>query len=240
MRIRLQKFLASCGVGSRRRCEELIAAGRVRVNGAVITQLGTTVDPESDRVELDGQILQPEPKVYVALNKPAGYICTNSDPQGRPRAIDLVDLPQRLFTVGRLDIDTEGLLILTNDGEFAQALMHPRHGVVKRYVALVRGVPEDVALARLRSGVVLPDGYVTAPCDARLLWISPDRSEARVVIETLEGRKRQVRLMLAAVGHPVIRLLRVAIGPLMLGNLPSGRWRYLTPEEVSALRKAAR
>lgn len=235
MRIRLQKYLASCGLGSRRRCEELIAEGRIRVNGAVVTQKGTTVEPWRDTVELDGRTLEPEGKAYVALNKPAGYICTSDDPQGRPRAIELVALPQRLFSVGRLDVDTEGLLILTNDGEFAHKLMHPRHCVQKRYVATVKGVPGEAALETLRSGTRLSDGYETSPCNARVLSVLPDGRTARVVVETGQGHKRQVRLMLEAVGHPVLHLIRVAVGPLLLGNLKPGQWRHLTPEEVAAL-----
>ena len=198
---RLQKVLAQAGLGSRRRCEELIEDGLVTVNGEVAT-LGDKVDPETDRVEVEGVAIGTRPGlVYYLLNKPAGYVTTASDPQGRPTVLDLVPGEPRVFPVGRLDLDTEGLLILTNDGELAQLLMHPRHGVEKTYFAEVDGVPSARALRTLRDGVELDDG-ITQPARVRLLQESADGGSA-VEVVVREGCKRMVRRMCSAVGHPV-------------------------------------
>lgn len=237
-RVRLQKFLASAGLASRRRCEELIAEGRVKVNGAVVTRLGTRVDPSADVIEVDGKRLLPAPeKFYVMLNKPKGYVTTARDELGRRTVLDLVSgLKSRLFPVGRLDMETEGLLILTNDGEFANLLMHPSHEVWKTYVAVVRGYISKEAVNALRRGIVLEDGP-TAPAKVRLLK-SDDRSVVELSIR--EGRKRQVRRMFAALGYGVEDLKRISYGPIRLGDLPKGRWRLLSKAEVEKLMALAK
>jgi 23S rRNA pseudouridine2605 synthase len=229
---RLQKVLAQAGIGSRRACEELIAAGRVRVNGERAI-LGGKVDPETDLVEVDGAAVGVrEGLVHYLLNKPAGVVTTASDPQGRPTVVGLVPDEPRVFPVGRLDADTEGLLVLTNDGELAHRLTHPSFGVDKEYLAEVEGTPSRGALRRLREGVELEDGP-TVP--ATVSTAGPHL--LRITIH--EGRNRQVRRMCAAVGHPVRRLVRVRIGPVTDHRLPPGEWRPLTQDEVRALERAA-
>ena len=230
---RLQKMLASLGFGSRRACEELIVAGRVRVNGER-AQLGRRIDLTSDTVEVDGVPVGVRPGlVYYLLNKPVGVVTTATDPLGRRTVVDLVPERPRVFPVGRLDADSEGLLILTNDGELAQRLSHPSFGVDKEYLAQVEGKPSPGALRRLREGVQLDDG-LTAP--ASVAAVSPGL--LRLVIH--EGRNRQVRRMCAAVGHPVVRLVRTRIGPLADRRLPPGRWRELSVAELRTLAEAAR
>ena len=237
MRERLQKVLARAGISSRRKCEELIRAGRVRVNGQPVRELGFKVDPARDRIELDGRPVQVEPPVYIMLNKPRGYICTLRDPQGRPRVTDLVyGISQRIYPVRRLDYDTEGLLILTNDGDFAHALTHPRHEITKTYLVRVSGRPRNRDLNKLRRGIMLSDGP-TAP--ARVAVIKKDPETTLLKVSIHEGRKRQIRRMFAAIGHPVIELKRIAVGPLTLGELRVGEFRHLTPEEVEKLKRAS-
>jgi 23S rRNA pseudouridine2605 synthase len=229
---RLQKVLAQAGIGSRRACEELIAAGQVTVNG-VVARLGQRVDATEDRVAVDGIPLSVRPGlVHYLLNKPAGVVTTSSDPQGRPTVIDLVPSQPRVFSIGRLDAATEGLLILTNDGELAHHLTHPRYGVEKEYFALVEGSPSPSALRRLRDGVELEDG-ITAP--ARVALIPPNG--LRLSIH--QGRNRQVRRMCAAVGHPVVKLVRTRIGPVADRRLRPRAWRVLTAVEVRSLEAAA-
>lgn len=229
---RLQKVLARAGVASRRASEALIAAGRVEVNGEVAV-LGRRVDAASDRVSVDGVPLPVAPGlVYYLLNKPPGVVSTAADPEGRPVVVDLVPPSPRVFPVGRLDAATEGLLILSNDGDFAFHLTHPRFGVEKEYLAEVEGTPTPRALRRLREGVALEDGP-TAP--ARAALVAPHG--LRIVIH--EGRNRQVRRMCEAVGHPVRRLIRTRIGPVADRGLAPGRYRPLTPPEVRALLQAA-
>jgi 23S rRNA pseudouridine2605 synthase len=229
---RLQKVLARAGYGSRRACEELIEARRVLVNGAP-AELGRRVDPGRDRVEVDGVVLSVLPGlVHYLLNKPRGVVTTADDPQGRPTVVSLVPDDPRVFPVGRLDAETEGLLVLTNDGDLAQRLTHPSFGVEKEYLAEVRGVPGPGALRALRQGVVLEDGR-TAP--ARVGVLGP--GVLRVAI--LQGRNRQVRRMCEAVGHPVERLVRTRIGPVTDAGLAPGRWRELSAAEVRALQEAA-
>lgn len=235
---RLQKVLARAGFGSRRRAEELITAGRVEVDGRPAT-LGQRVDPAHQRVCVDGiPVVVDTTVVHWLLNKPAGYVTTARDPQGRPTVLDLVPDAPRVFPVGRLDRDTEGLLLLTNDGELAQLLTHPRHGVEKEYLAEVEGVPGPAALRRLREGVELDDGP-TRPARVALVQRRPGGGGALVGVVVKEGRKRMVRRMLAAVGHPVVRLVRTRIGPLTDPRLAPGRWRALEPSEVRALYAAA-
>ncbi|MGE3619982.1 MAG: pseudouridine synthase [Acidimicrobiia bacterium] len=230
-RERLQKVLAQAGVASRRASEELIARGKVTVNGQV-ARLGDRVDAEHDLIEIDGAPVGVRAGlVHYLLNKPAGTITTAADPQGRPTVLDLVPRRPRVFPVGRLDADTEGMLLLTNDGELAHRLTHPAYGVEKEYLAEVEGRPSRGALRRLREGVELEDG-LTAPAQAT--EVAPGM--LRLVIH--EGRNRQVRRMCAAVGHPVRRLVRTRIGPLVERHLAPGEWRPLTPDEVRALERA--
>jgi len=242
--MRLQKFLARAGAASRRGSEDLMTAGRVTVNGQVITELGFKVDPLVDVVEVDGKPLHlSDQPAYYALNKPTGYMTTMSDPEGRPTVVDLFpkDAPAGLFPVGRLDFDTEGLLLLTTDGDLAHTLLHPKHHVVKVYLATVQGVPSPATLKHLRTGVELDDG-MTAPAGAALVKSTGEASRegGRAVVELRirEGRKRQVKRMLSAVGHPVTRLQRVSFGPIVLGDLKVGDVRPLTNDEVEALRGA--
>ena len=229
---RLQKVLARAGFGSRRSCEELIASGRVTINGEPAT-LGDRVDVTIDRVSVDGvPVSVRDDLVYYLLNKPRGVVTTASDPQGRPTVIELLPLEPRIFPVGRLDADTEGLLLLTNDGELTHRLTHPSFGVEKEYLVEVDGEPSPAALRRLRHGVELDDG-VTAP--ARVGRVEP--TVLRITIH--EGRNRQVRRMCASVGHPVLRLVRTRVGTLTDRSLKPGEWRPLTMAEVRELATAA-
>ncbi|MBL8841814.1 MAG: rRNA pseudouridine synthase [Planctomycetes bacterium] len=234
--MRLQRWLAMCGVASRRRCEELITSGRVDVNGAAVTELGSKVDPDRDEVRVDGErVKAPTRRWYVALNKPVGVVCTGDDPAGRPRAIDLVaSIPARLFPIGRLDEDSEGLLLLTNDGDFAEKVAHPRYEVPKVYRVTVRGIPDPTALAKLMEGVWLSEGK-TAP--ARVMTLRKTREFTTILITLHEGRNREVRRMLAKVELPVTKLLRVQVGSVKLGTLKRGEWRLLAPWEVQALQE---
>jgi 23S rRNA pseudouridine2605 synthase len=229
---RVQKLLAAAGYGSRRHCEQLIAAGRVAVDGRVV-QLGARADPIHQTVTVDGIRVQTNPDlVYFLLNKPRGVITTLEDPQGRPTVADYVSSPQRVFPVGRLDADTEGLLLLTNDGPLAQRLTHPRYGISKTYVARVRGAVRRSALRRLTDGVELDDG----PAVARSVrTLASARDETLLEIVLTGGRNRQVRRMLAAVGLTLERLARVQVGPLTLGDMGQGRVRPLTSKEVQNL-----
>jgi 23S rRNA pseudouridine2605 synthase len=228
---RLQKVLAQAGLGSRRAGEELIAAGRVSVNGEVAV-LGRRVDPGTDRIAVDGVPVAVRPGlVYYALNKPAGVISTASDPQGRPAVTALVPAEPRVHPVGRLDADSEGLLLLTNDGDLTYRLTHPRFGIEKEYLVAVEGTPTRGAIRQLREGVVLEDGR-TAP--ARVAQVGPNG--LRITIH--EGRNRQVRRMCDAVGYPVRRLVRTRIGPVRIAKLAPGQWRELTAAEVRALERA--
>jgi 23S rRNA pseudouridine2605 synthase len=233
---RLQKVLARAGLGSRRVCDQLIASGAVTVDG-VVAEPGTRVDAEIARVEVDGKPVPTRPSaVYYLLNKPPRVVTTASDPQGRATVLDLVPNEPRVFPVGRLDRDTEGLLIVTNDGDLAQLLTHPRHGVEKTYLAEVRGVPSPAAIRRLREGIELDDG-LTAPARVHVVQEHEDRAAIELTIH--EGRKRQVRRMCDAVGHPVQRLVRTRIGDLRDEKLAPGEWRSLAPSEVRALYAAA-
>ncbi len=228
--MRLQKFLARAGVASRRKAEELIASGRVRVNGNPVTVMGSAIDPIRDRVEVNGRRVSAEEMVYILLHKPAGYLCALSDRSRRPLVTDLVRrIPQRVYPAGRLDLDSEGLLILTNDGEFALRLTHPRHGIEKKYFLRLRDPLTGPAVERLQQGVTLDDGFQTRPARVRIL--SPDGREAEIAIG--EGKKRQVKRMIKAVGNRVTYLRRTAVGPLRLDDLKRGEWRRLTTAEVS-------
>ena len=229
--MRLNAFLARAGVASRRGADDLIRAGRVRVNGEV-AGLATRVGRQ-DRVEVDGSPVTPQELAYVLLHKPAGVVTTARDPHGRPTVVELVELDRRVVPVGRLDADTTGALLLTNDGPLAHRLMHPRYGVEKTYEVEVEGEPSAGALERLRTGILLEDGR-TAPARVRPLRIA--KSQSLVELQLHEGKKHQVKRMCAAVGHPVTRLHRRAYAGLTLEGLAPGEWRELTPAEIRALR----
>jgi 23S rRNA pseudouridine2605 synthase len=237
--IRLQKLLAQSGVASRRKCEELMLAGLVEVDGEVVTRLGTKVDPTTAVIRVEGKRLPPvSTHVYLVLNKPRGVVSTMSDPEGRRTLSDFVgERPERLFHVGRLDTDTEGLILLTNDGDFAQRVAHPSYELDKTYVAEVDGVVAKATVRRLLAGVTLEDGPVAVSA-ARIVSTGADRSIVEVVIH--EGRNRIVRRLLDEVGHPVRRLTRTAIGPVLLRGLKPGALRELTLDELGVLLDAAR
>ena len=232
---RLNKYLAHAGVGSRRFCDTLIAAGRVKVDGVRVTDLGLKIDPAAHQIAVDDQPVRAEKPVYWVVNKPIGYLCTNSDPGGRPRAVDLLPhVEQRVYTVGRLDEASEGLLLMTNDGDLAMPLMHPRYGVPKMYLALVAGKPTPADLQKLLDGVWLSDGKVKARSVKR---VKPQGNSTWLRIVLTEGKNREVRRMLAKLGHKVMRLRRVAIGPVKLDKLPRGKARRLSEAELVELRK---
>jgi 23S rRNA pseudouridine2605 synthase len=235
--LRLNKFLAHAGLGSRRHCDDLIASGRIRVDGLVVREMGARVDPETANVELDGQPVRPERHVYWLVNKPLGYLCTNHDPDGRPRAIDLVPhVGERVYTVGRLDEDSEGLILLTNDGDLAFKLMHPRFGIHKTYLVQVAGKPTKEDLEKLLEGVWLSDGHVKAK---RVKRLKSQGESTWLEIVLTEGKNREIRRMLAKLDHKVMRLKRIALGPIKLDRLRKGKARKLKIEEVELLNKHA-
>jgi 23S rRNA pseudouridine2605 synthase len=231
---RLQKVLAAAGLGSRRQCEELITAGRVEVDRRVVTELGTRVDPAKQQVRVDGEALHTAKLEYFALNKPSGVLCTNRDPSGRTRAVDLVPARgARLFTIGRLDLHSDGLILVTNDGDLANRLTHPRYGVSKTYRVVVAGNPTREIVTKLQQGVHLAEGFARA----ERVTIKAHHKESAVLEMVLrEGKNREIRRILARVGHKVLRLTRIAVGPVRLGSLPTGEVRRLTHEEIKALR----
>ncbi len=235
---RLNKFLAHAGVGSRRHCEDLILRGRVSVDGQVVRTLGTRVDAATQHVAVDGTPLKSEDFVYWLVNKPRGYLCTNHDPSGRPLAIDLIPphVSQRVYTVGRLDEDSEGLLLLTNDGDLANRLMHPRFGIDKTYVVQVAGKPEHADIDQLLKGVWLSDGHVKA---RRVKRLKSQGESAWLEIVLCEGKNREIRRMLARLEHKVLRLKRIAIGPIQMGRLRPGKARPLRGEDLERLKRAA-
>jgi 23S rRNA pseudouridine2605 synthase len=241
---RLQKVLSTAGIASRRAAEQYIREGRISVNGETVTELGTKADPATDDIRVDGRRLKmPERRRYILLYKPRGYITSRSDPQRRPTVIDLLTkggVREYVYPVGRLDYESEGLLLLTSDGDLAAKLTHPSHGVAREYHARVRGVPDRHALERLAKGVML-DGRRTSPAEVDLVKIidAPTGEQALVSIAIHEGRNRQVRRMCEAVGHPVIRLRRVRIGPITDPHIRPGEFRDLLPREVAALTRAA-
>jgi pseudouridine synthase len=240
--VRLQKILAGAGVASRRAAERLMIEGRVAVNGIVVRELGSRADPAVDDIRVDGRPVQPLTRFrYILLNKPRGYITSRSDPEGRPTVLDLLPgVHDYVYPVGRLDFDSEGLLLLTNDGELAARLMHPRHHVEREYHVRVRGTPDVRAVARLSRGVVI-DGRPTAPAVVRVVDTGRGQhgDQAVLSITVHEGRTHQVRQMCDAIGHPVVRLRRVRIGPISDPSLKSGASRNLTPSEVARLGRAA-
>lgn len=231
---RLQKVMAAAGIGSRRRCEELILAGRVEVDRRTVRKLGTRVDAQRQEIRVDGDPLKPMRRAYYLVNKPVGVVSTNFDPSGRPRVIDLLPpTKERLFTVGRLDLSSEGLMLVTNDGELANRLTHPRYGVEKTYHALVAGKPNAEVLESLRRGVHLAEGVAQV---ASVKTRKELKQSTLLEIVLAEGRNREIRRILAKVGHKVLRLKRVAIGPLRLNDIEPGQWRPLRGHELDELR----
>lgn len=231
---RLQKFMARCGVASRREAESIILAGRVKVNKKTVTELGTKVDEDNDKVFLDGELIRPEKKhYYIMLNKPKGYVTTAKDEFERKTVLELVtDIDARLYPVGRLDYDSEGLLLLTNDGDFAFRMTHPTQHIPKKYRAIVSGIPDIGHIMQLRKGVEI-DGYITKPAKVELGDTRENTAQLNITIS--EGKNRQIRKMCEAIGFPVIKLTRVSIGNVTLGNLPKGKWRHLSEGELSLL-----
>ena len=233
--MRLQKFIAECGIASRRSAEKMIESGRVYVNGDLIDYMGCVIDPQCDVVEVDGRVIQPEnKKYYIMLNKPKNYVTTVSDDLGRPTVMQLVsDINARIYPVGRLDFDTTGLLIMTNDGEFANILTHPKHVVNKAYIARIDKPLDETQLEKLRNGIEL-DGVMTSPARAENIKRPQKGFEVKIIIH--EGKNRQVRRMLDAVGANVMSLKRISVGSVTLGNLPEGKWRKLSEAEINKLR----
>jgi 23S rRNA pseudouridine2605 synthase len=237
---RLQKVLAHAGVASRRASEQLILAGRVKVNGRVVTELGAKVDPRHDAIAVDGKHLpkKAEQLVYVMLHKPRHVLSAASDDRGRKTVVDLVGIEERIYPVGRLDFNSEGLILLTNDGELTNKLMHPSHHVEKEYHVLVTGQPDTDTLFRWRAGGFEVEGQPVGPAKVDKLKEEGDNTWLRIILT--EGRKRQIRVVARALGHHVKALQRVRLGPLKLGNLKSGRWRFLKPEEIQRLKRAVK
>ena len=239
MEERLQKFLARSGVASRREAEKLITEGKVKVNGKTVTELGSKIDPTRDKVYIDNKHIKPEKPVYLLFHKPKGVVTTLSDPENRKTVADfLKGMSERLYPVGRLDYNTQGLLLLTNDGELMNALLHPKYEVHKTYLARLRGIPTEAELGRLREGIALEDG-MTAPARARLVEQSPERNESRVEIIIHEGRNRQVRRMCSAIGHEVTALKRTEFAGLSLSGTARGHYRRLTDTELAHLKTLA-
>ncbi|MDO3409581.1 pseudouridine synthase [Saccharibacillus sp. CPCC 101409] len=236
---RLQKILAQAGVASRRKCEELILAGKVEVNGEVVTTLGTKADPDADEITVGGRAIKAQQKLYLMFNKPKGVITSATDPEGRKVVTDYIKgIKERVYPVGRLDYDSEGLLLLTNDGELAQRLTHPSHHVPKTYLATVEGIPHGDSLEKLRRGIQLDDG-MTAPAELEYYDVDQEKKQATIRITIYEGKNRQVRRMFDAISHPVKRLKRISMGNLYLQNLKRGLYRHLTKSEVNELKQLA-
>lgn len=238
---RLQKVLANAGIASRRKCEELISAGRVKVNDQVVTRPGVKVDVTTDVITVDDRPVQLEPKVYILFHKPRGVISAVSDPRGRKTVVDFFrdQIKQRIYPVGRLDYDTEGLLLLTNDGEFANALMHPSGNIPKTYHVWVKGIPHGTLLEKLERGILLEDG-MTAPAKAEYVDVFPEENRSIISLTLVEGRNRQVRRMFEAISFPVRKLVRVKYGFLTLEGVARGKYRHLSRAEVNALLEMAR
>ena len=233
--IRLQKYIAECGITSRRKAEELIINGKIKVNGKVVTELGTKINPSNDIVEYDNKIIKQEHKnVYILLNKPIGYVTTVKDQFGRPSVLDLVKVKERIVPVGRLDFYTSGALILSNDGDFVYKITHPKHEIDKTYNATVKGIVTDDEIETLRKAVKI-DHYITKPAKVKILKIDEEKNISRLEITIHEGKNRQVRKMCEAIGRKVIALHRSKIGNIGVKDLELGKWRYLTDQEINKL-----
>lgn len=231
---RLQKYLASCGIASRRKCEEYILSGKVTVNGVIVTELGVKVNENSDIVQFDNKTVTPEEKkIYIALNKPTGYVSTVKDEKNRKTILDLVKVKERIYPIGRLDYDTSGLILLTNDGDLYNKIIHPREEKNKVYIAKIMGIPNEEELFEFRSGIVI-DNYKTSPCKINILKNENKTCTVKIVIH--EGRNRQIRKMCDSINHPVISLRRLEVAGIKLGNLQEGKWRYLTVDEIMHLK----
>jgi 23S rRNA pseudouridine2605 synthase len=234
MEERLQKYMANCGVASRRKCEEIIMAGRVKVNDEIIKELGFKVNSEIDVVKVDHKVIRKISKqIYIALNKPVGYISTVTDDRNRATIIDLINIKDRIYPIGRLDYDTSGLILLTNDGEVYNRIIHPREEVNKTYIAVIKGRITPESAKKFGEGIDIGD-YITAPGKIKIIKAEKDKSEVEITIH--EGKNRQVRRMCDAVGHPVTSLKRVSVGKIKLDSLELGKWRFLKEEEIDYLR----
>ena len=233
--IRLQKYIAECGIASRRKAEELILEGKIRVNGIIVTELGTKINPSKDIVEYNNKVIEPEQRnVYILLNKPIGYVTTVKDQFNRPSVLDLVKVKERIVPVGRLDFYTSGALILSNDGDFVYKVTHPKHEVNKTYNVTVKGIINDDEIEALRSGVKI-DNYITKPAKVKILRIDKYKNISRIQITIHEGKNRQIRKMCEAIGKKVLALHRSKIGNIDVKDLKIGEWRYLTDAEISDL-----
>lgn len=234
MEERLQKYMAHCGVASRRKCEELILDGKVKVNNQIVKELGTKVNPSMDKVEVDGVLIKPEErKIYISLNKPVGYVTTVKDEKNRKTVLDLVKVEERIYPIGRLDYNTSGLLLLTNDGEVYNKVIHPRQSINKVYIALIKGHLTDKKIELFSKGIDI-GGYITAPAKIRILKKFENSSEVEITIH--EGKNRQIRRMCEKIGNPVIQLKRIKIGDIKLEGLAIGKWRYLSEKEIKYLK----
>ena len=235
MEMRLQKYLAECGIASRRKCEEYIIQGKVEVNGKIVTELGTKIDFEKDNIKFNNKEIKPEKKhVYILLNKPIGYVTTADDQFGRDTVLDLVKVKERIVPVGRLDMYTSGALILTNDGDFVYKVTHPKHEINKTYNATLKGIIQNDEVERLKKGVKIED-YTTKPAKVKILKTDTEKDISRIEITIHEGKNRQVRKMCEAIGRNVIALHRSKIGSINVKDLPLGKWRYLTSKEVKSI-----
>jgi 23S rRNA pseudouridine2605 synthase len=236
---RLQKILAEAGIASRRKCEEMISAGRVQVNGEVVKTLGVKADADHDEIQVDGQLINQQNKIYILLNKPKGVITSATDPEGRKVVTDFLrGIKERIYPIGRLDYDTEGLLLLTNDGEFAHLLTHPKHHVPRTYLVTVKGVPHGNLLEKLRSGVMLEEG-LTSPAEVEYADIREEKNQTTITITIYEGRNRQVRRMFESISYPVVKLKRIQFGSVFLHGVARGTYRHLTKNEIDELRQDA-
>lgn len=236
MEERLQKYLAQCGVASRRKCEELILQGRVQVNGVTVTELGTKINPEKDKIKFDGKDIKQSPKlVYILLNKPIGYVTTVKDQFNRDSVLDLVKTNKRLVPVGRLDMYTSGALILTNDGNFVYKVTHPKHEIEKTYTVTIIGIVKKEEVEKLKKGMEI-ENYITKPAKVKILKIDEEKNQSRLEITIHEGKNRQVRKMCEAIGHKVLALHRSKIAGIDVKDIPLGKWRYLTNKEVNKIK----
>lgn len=235
MEERLQKFMARCGVASRRKCEELILEGKVKVNDVIVRELGTKINPSTDQVVVNGVLIKPEErKIYIALNKPVGYVTTVKDEKNRKTVLDLVHVEERIYPIGRLDYNTSGLLLLTNDGDVYNRVIHPRQSIKKVYVATVKGHIADNNLQLFSKGIDI-GGYITAPAKIRILKKFKDATKVEITIH--EGKNRQIRRMCEKIGNPVMELNRIKIGNIELEGLALGKWRHLSDKEIEYLKK---
>jgi 23S rRNA pseudouridine2605 synthase len=235
MEERLQKFMAQCGVASRRRCEDLITSGKVKVNDKLVTELGVKINPSQDRVFVNNKLIMPEEeKVYIALNKPEGYVSTVKDEKNRPTILDIVKVKERIYPIGRLDYNTSGLILLTNDGEVYNKVIHPRSIINKVYIAVIEGHLQNEDIRQFKCGIDIGD-YITAPAHIEIIRKFKEKSEVRIIIH--EGKNRQIRRMCEHINHPVLSLKRISVGEIGLNGLKTGNWRYLSDQEILYLKQ---